>query len=75
MPKDKKDYNEIELKTIAALRAEGHDNFEEIVGPLRRRMREQTGQETRQTPWLVRIAVVLSALAAVGILFFVKYTS
>ena len=28
-----KDYNEIELETIAALLAEGHDSFEEMVGP------------------------------------------
>ena len=70
-----KDYNEIELETIAALGAEGHDSFEEMVGPLRRRMREKTGHATRPTPRLIRIAVVISALAAVGILLFVEYTS
>ncbi len=77
MPREKedqeKDYNALELETIAALRAEGHDSFEEMVGPLRRRMSEKTGQPTRQTPALLRLTVVLAGLAAVGLLFFVKF--
>ncbi len=72
MPSDRKDYNDIELETIAALRAEGHDSFAEMVGPLRRRMAEKTGQPTRLTPWLLRFTVVMAGLAAVGLLFFVK---
>ena len=72
MPRKQKDYNELELETIAALRAEGHDSFAEMVGPLRRRMAEKTGQPTRSTPWLVRFTVVMTGLAAVGLLFFVK---
>lgn len=71
MPTKRKDYNDLELETIAALQAEGHDSFEEMSGPLRRRMAEQTGQPTRPTPWLVRFAVVVAALTAVGLLFFV----
>lgn len=39
MSRKRKDYNELELETIAALWAEGHDSFEEMAGPpLRRRM-------------------------------------
>jgi hypothetical protein len=73
-PQDsQKDYNALELETIAALRAEGHDSFEEMVGPLRRRMSEKTGQPTRQTPALLRIIVVMAGLVAVGLLFFVKF--
>ena len=73
MPEKEKDYNELELETIAALRAEGHDSFEEMVGPLRRRMSEKTGQPTRQTPWLFRFTVVIAGLLVVGLLFFVKF--
>ncbi len=73
MPGKQKDYNEIELETIAALRAEGHDSFEEMVGPLRRRMAEKTGQPTRLTPWLFRFTVVVAGLVAVGLLLFVKF--
>lgn len=51
MPADPKDYNDIELETVADLRAEGHDSFEEMAGPLRRRMAAKTGQTTRLTPW------------------------
>lgn len=72
MPRKPKDYNDIELETIAALRAEGHDSFEEMAGPLRRRMAKRIGQTTRPTPWLFRFAVVAIALAAVGILIIVK---
>jgi hypothetical protein len=72
MPGKQKDYNELELETIAALRAEGHDSFEEMVGPLRRRMAEKTGRPTRLTPWLFRFTVVMAGLAAVGLLIFVK---
>ncbi len=75
MPAKRKDYNEVELETIAALQAEGHDSFEEMAGPLRRRMAEKTGQPTRLTPWLVRFSVVAVALGAVGLLVFVKLTS
>ena len=70
MPGKQKDYNELELETIAALRAEGHDSFEEMVG--RRRMAEKTGRPTRLTPWLFRFTVVMAGLAAVGLLIFVK---
>ena len=73
MAEKDKDYNEIELETIAALRAEGHDSFEEMTGPLRRRMAEKTGKRTRQTPWLFRFIVVMAALAAVGLLIIVKF--
>ena len=72
MPDKQKDYNELELETIAALRAEGHDSFEEMVGPLRRRMAEKTGHPTRLTPWLFRFTVVMAALAAVGLVLFLK---
>ena len=75
MPRQKKDYNELELETIAALRAEGHDNFDEMVRPLRRRMAGKTGQPTRPTPWLVRLTVVVAGLTAVGLLVFVELTS
>jgi hypothetical protein len=60
MPRNRKDYNDIELETIAALRAEGHDSFEKMEGPLRRRMSEKTGHPTRQTPWLLRFTVVMA---------------
>ena len=73
MPKKQQEYNDIELETIAALRAEGHDSFEEMASPLRRRMSEKTGQPTRQTPRLLRLAVVTVALAAVGLLFLAKW--
>ena len=73
MPDKQKDYNDLERETIAALRAEGHDSFEEMAGPLRRRMAEKTGQPTRQKPWLLRFTVVMSALAAVAVLLFVKF--
>jgi hypothetical protein len=72
MPRNRKNYNDIELETIAALRAEGHDSFEEMAGPLRRRMSEKTGQPTRQTPWLLRFTVVMAGLAAVGLLLLWK---
>ena len=72
MPRKPKDYNELELETIAALRAEGHDSYSEMAGPLRRRMAEKTGRPTRLTPWLLRFTVVVAALAAVGILLSVK---
>ncbi len=72
MPRKRKDYNRIELETIAALRAEGHDSFEEMAGPLRRRMAKRIGQTNRQTPRLLRFAVVVVALAAVGVLFLVR---
>ena len=75
MPADPKDPNDIELETIADLRAEGHDSFEEMAGPLRRRMAAKTGQSTRLTPWLVRFTVVVANLAAVGLLIFVKLAS
>ena len=72
MPRKRKDYNDIELETIAALRAEGHDSFEEMTGPLRRRMAEKTEQQTRPTPWLLRFTVVVAGLVLVGLLLFVK---
>lgn len=75
MPAKRQDYNDIELETIADLRAEGHDSFVEMVGPLRRRMAEKTGQPTRLTPWLVRFSVVMAGLLAVGLLFFVMLAS
>jgi hypothetical protein len=75
MPPKRKDYNEIELETIADLRAEGHDSFEEMAGPLRRRMAEKTGQPTRLTPWVVRFAVVVVSLAAVGLLILLTLAS
>ena len=43
MPTKRNDQNDIELETIAALRAEGYDSVEEMVSPLRRSMAEQTG--------------------------------
>ncbi len=72
MPNQPKDYNELELETIAALRAEGHDSYSEMAGPLRRRMAEKTGRPTRPTPWLLRLTVVAAALLTVGLLLFVK---
>ena len=72
--RERKDYNELELETIAALRAEGHDSFAEMVGPLRRRMAEQTGRRTRPTPWLLRFSVTAGGLAVVGLLFFIELT-
>ena len=72
MRRKQKDYNELELETIAALRAEGHDSFSEMVGPLRRRMSEKTGQRTRPTPWLVRFSVTAAGLAIVGLLFLIE---
>jgi len=73
MSKDRKDNNQLELETIAALRAEGHDVFDEMAGPLRRRMAEQTGQPTRPTPWLVRFTVTAAGLSAVGLLFIMEF--
>ena len=52
MTRKQKDYNDLQLETIAALRAEGYDSFEEMAGPLRRRMAKKTGQPTQLTPWL-----------------------
>jgi len=75
MPRNRKDYNDLELETIAALRAEGHDSFEEMAGPLRRRMAEKTGQPTRQTLWLVRFTVVMAGVVAVGVVLFIKSAS
>ncbi len=72
MPEKPKDYNDLELETIAALRAEGHDSFTEMAGPLRRRMAEKTGQPTRLKPWLLRFTVVMAGLAAAGLLILVK---
>jgi hypothetical protein len=73
MSKAKKDYNQLELETIAALRAQGHDVFEEMARPLRRRMSEQTGQRTRPTPWLVRFSVTAAGLSLVGLLFIMEF--
>ncbi|NQW23224.1 MAG: hypothetical protein HQ475_07265 [SAR202 cluster bacterium] len=73
MPKKPKSYNDLELETIAALRAEGHDSFTEMTGPLRRRMAEKTGKLTRPTPWLIRFAVATVGLLAVGLLFLIEY--
>jgi hypothetical protein len=70
---ERKDYNQIELETIAALRAEGHDSFSEMTGPLRRRMAEKTGARTRPTPWLVRFTVTLAALLLAGIWIVLEY--
>ena len=72
MPRHQKDYNDLELETIAALRAEGHDSFDEMAGPLRRRMAEKTSQSTRQTPWLFRLTVVMAGVVAVGLVLFIK---
>ena len=73
MRRKQKDYNELELETIAALRAEGHDSFSEMVGPLRRRMAEQTGRKNRPTPRLVRFSVTAAGLAIVGLLFLIEF--
>ncbi|MDA0263915.1 MAG: hypothetical protein O3A93_06170 [Chloroflexi bacterium] len=73
MSEEHKDYNQIELETIAALRAEGHDSFSELMGPLRRRMAEKTGVPTRPTPWLVRFSVTLAALSFVGVWIIMKF--
>ena len=75
MPEKPKDYNQLELETIAELRAEGHDSFEEMAGPLRRRMAEKTGKTNRQTPLLVRFSVVMAALSVVVLLIVVKLTT
>lgn len=74
MEKNQKDYNQLELETIAALRAEGHDVFEEMAGPLRRRMSDQTGVRTRPTPWLVRFSVTAAGLSLAGLLFLLEFT-
>jgi len=73
MGKDQKDYDQLELETIAALRAEGHDVFEEMAGPLRRRMSDQTDVRTRPTPWLARFSVTAAGLALVGLLFILEF--
>ncbi len=72
MPRKRKDYNDLELENIAALRAQGHDSFAEMAGPLRRRMAKRMGQRGRQTPWLFRLAVVMTAVAAAGLVLFIK---
>ena len=72
MPNKPKDHNDLELETIATLRAEGHDSYSEMAGPLRRRMAEKTGRPTRLTPWLFRFTVVMAGLAAVGLVLFLK---
>ena len=74
MTKMQKSYNKLELETIASLRAEGLDSFADMVGPLRRRMAEQTGQPARPTPWSVRVSVAVGALAIIGLLFFIEFT-
>ena len=74
MLKKPKDYNQLELETIAALRAEGHDSFKKMVGPLRRRMAEQTGKRTRPNPFMVRLSVTVAALAVAGLFILAKLT-
>ena len=74
MPRKQNNYNKLELETIAALRAEGLDSFADMVGPLRRRIAEQTGQPTRPTPRLVRFSVTMTGLAIVGLLFLIEFT-
>lgn len=71
--KEKND-NDLELETIADLQAEGYDQFKDMVGPLRRRMAEQTGRPSQPTPLIVRVSVVLAGLAAIGLLLLVEWT-
>jgi hypothetical protein len=75
MPEKSKDYNQLELETISELRAEGRDSFEEMAGPLRRRMAEKMGKTNRQTPLLVRFSVVMAALSIVVLLIMVTMTT
>lgn len=74
MKKDQRYYNQLELETIAALRAERHDVFEEMAAPLRRRMSVQTGVRTRPTPWLARFSVTAAGLALAGLLLIMEFT-
>jgi hypothetical protein len=74
MRRDQKDYNQLELETIATPRAEGHDVFEEMAGPPRRRMSDQTDVRTRPTPWLARFSVTAAGLSLAGLLFILEFT-
>lgn len=71
--KEKND-NDLELEAIADLQAEGYDQLKDMVGPLRRRMAEQTERPTQPTPLIVRFSVVLAGLAAIGLLLLVEWT-